>query len=62
VISSEFVRKQRFKLKKIERPIYAKNMNGNFNREEPIKNMVEVNIHYQRYRERMEIDVMNLNP
>jgi len=24
--------------------------------------MVEVNIHYQRYRERMEIDVMNLNP
>ena len=62
MISSEFVRKQRFKLKKIERPIYAKNMNGNFNREEPIKHMVEVNIHYQRYRERMEIDVMNLNP
>jgi len=62
VISSEFVRKQRFKLKKIERPIYVKNMNGNFNREELIKNMVEVNIHYQRYRERMEIDVMNLNP
>jgi len=58
VISSEFVRKQRFKLKKIERPIYVKNMNGNFNREEPIKNMVEVNIYYQRYRERMEIDVI----
>jgi len=28
VMSSDFVRKQRFKLKKMERPIYMRNMNG----------------------------------
>jgi len=27
VISSKFMRKQRFKLKKIERPIYVRNIN-----------------------------------
>jgi len=29
-----------------------------FNKERPIKNTVEVNIYYQRHRERMEIDVI----
>ncbi len=58
VISSEFVRKQRFKLKKIERPIYVRNMDGFLNKEGPIKNMVEVNIYYQEHRERTEIDVI----
>jgi len=58
VISSEFTRKQRFKLKKIERPIYVKNMNGSFNKKRPIKHIVEVNIYYQRYRERTEIDII----
>ena len=37
VISSEFVRKQWFKLKKIERPIYVRNMDETFNKEGPIK-------------------------
>jgi len=32
VMSSEFARKQRFKLKKIERPIYVRNVNGFFNK------------------------------
>ena len=36
VISSEFARKQRFKLKKIERPIYIRNVNGTFNKKGPI--------------------------
>jgi len=58
VMSSEFARKQGFKLKKIERPIYIKNMDGMMNKEEPIKNTVEVNIYDQRHRERMEIDVI----
>jgi len=31
VMSSEFSRKQRFKLKKIERPIYMRNVNGTLN-------------------------------
>ena len=58
VMSSEFVRKQGFKLKKLERPINVRNMDGSFNKEGPIENMVEINIYYQGHRERMEIDVI----
>ena len=58
VMSSEFARKQRFKLKKIERPIYIRNVDGSFNKEGPIEHMVEVNIYYQDHRERTEIDVI----
>ena len=46
VMSLEFTRKQGFKLKKIERPIYMRNVNGTFNKERLIKNIVEVNIYY----------------
>ena len=45
-------------MKKIERPIYIRNVNGSFSKEELIEYMVEMNIYYQRYRERMEIDVI----
>ena len=58
VMSLEFTRKQRFKLKKIENPIYVRNMDGTLNKEGPIENTVEVNIYYQEHRERMEIDVI----
>ena len=46
VMSSEFTRKQRFKLKRIEDPIYVRNMDRTFNKEVPIENMVKVNIYY----------------
>ena len=46
VMSLEFVRKQGFKLKKIERPIYVRNINSFFNKEESIEHTVEVNIYY----------------
>ena len=58
VMSSKFARKQRFKLKKIERLIYIRNLNRMFNKERLIEHTVEVNIYYQGYRERMEIDVI----
>jgi len=58
VVSSEFARKQWFKLKKMERPIYVRNVDGSFNKERPIEYMVEVNIYYQGHRERTEIDVI----
>jgi len=58
VMSLEFARKQEFKLKKIDRLIYVRNVDGSFNQEGPIKHTVEVNIYYQEYRERMEIDVI----
>ena len=45
-MSLEFVRKQGFKLKKIERPIYVRNINSFFNKEELIEYTVEVNIYY----------------
>ena len=58
VISSKFARKQEFKLKKIENLIYVRNVDGTFNKEEPIENTVEVNIYYQEHRERTEINVI----
>ena len=58
VMSSEFTRKQEFKLKKIKNLIYVRNMNGTFNKERLIENTVEVNIYYKGYRKRTEIDVI----
>ena len=45
-MSSKFTRKQGFRLKKIERPIYIRNIDGYFNKEGPIEYTVEVNIYY----------------
>ena len=58
VMSSEFARKQGFKLKKLNRPMYVRNVNSSLNKEEPIEHTVEVNIYYQGHRERTEIDVI----
>ena len=46
VMSLEFARKQEFKLKKIEIPIYVRNIDGFFNKKRPIEYMVKVNIYY----------------
>ena len=58
MISLEFTRKQGFKLKKVDRLIYIRNVDSLFNQEEPIEHIVEVNIYYQGHRERMEIDMI----
>jgi len=58
VVSSEFTRKQGFKLKKIKRPIYVRNVNGILNKEGPIEDNMEVNIYYQEYRKRTKIDII----
>ena len=58
VMSSEFTRKQGFKLKKLERLIQVRNVDSLFNKEWPIENTMEVNIYYQGHRERTEIDVI----
>ena len=58
VMSSEFARKQGFKLKKIKRSIYMRNMNGSFNKKRPIEYMVEVNIYHQEYKKRMKINII----
>ena len=58
VISSEFAKKQELKLKRMERLIYIRNVNSFFNKKGLIEHMVEINIYYQGYRERMEINVI----
>jgi len=58
VMSLEFARKQGFKLKKLDRPMYMRNIDGSLNKEGPIEHMVEVSIYYQGHRERIEIDII----
>ena len=58
VMSSEFAKKQDFKLKKLERLMNVRNMDGSLNKEGPIEYTVEVNIYYQGHRKRTEIDVI----
>ena len=58
VMSLEFVRKQGFKLKKLDRPMYVRNVDSSLNKERLIEHIIEVNIYYQGHRERTEIDVI----
>ena len=58
VMSSEFARKQGFKLKKLERPMNVRNVDGSLNKEGPIEHTVEVNIYFKGHRERIEIDMI----
>ena len=59
VISSEFAKKkQEFKLKKMKRLIYVRNINGFLNKKRPIEHTVEVNIYYQEHREKTVFDVI----
>jgi len=58
VMSSEFTKKQGFKLKKLERLMQVRNVDGSFNKEGPVENTVKVNIYYKGHVERMEIDVI----
>jgi len=58
VMSSEFAKKQGFKLKRLERLMNIRNVDGLLNKERPIEYMVEVNIYYQGHRKRMKINVI----
>jgi len=58
VMSSEFAKKQSFKLKKLERLMNVRNVDRSLNKEGLIENTVEVNIYYKRNRKRTEIDVI----
>jgi len=57
-MSSEFAKKQGFKLKRLERLIQVRNVDGSFNKEGLIENTVEVNIYYKGHTERTEINVI----
>jgi len=58
VISFEFARKQEFKLNKIERPIYVRNIDSTSNKKKQIEYIMEINIFYKGHRERTEINVI----
>jgi len=58
VMSSEFAKKQGFKLKKLERSMQVRNVDGSFNKEGPIEHTIKVNIYFKGHRERTEIDVI----
>ena len=58
VISSEFAKKQRFKLNKIKNSIYIRNIDRTFNKKRLIENTIEVNIYYQKYKKRTEINMI----
>jgi len=58
VMSLEFIRKQKFKLRKLEKLIYMRNIDGTFNKKRPIEHTVEVNIYYHGHRERTEINII----
>ena len=51
-------KKQGFKLKKLERLMHIRNMDGSLNKEGPIEHTVEVDIYYQEHRKRMEINII----
>ena len=38
--------------------MHVRNVDGSLNKEGPIEHTVEVNIYYQRHRERMEINII----
>ena len=58
VMSSEFAKRQDFKLKKLERLMNVRNVDGSLNKEGPIEHTVEVNIYFKGHRERTEINVI----
>jgi len=53
----EFARKHRFKLTKLEHPIYIRDINSIFNQESLIKHTVKY-IFYKGHTERIEIDMV----
>ena len=57
VISSKFARKNKFK-KKLNRLIYIRNIDDIFNYERLIEYIVEMELFYRRYKEKMEINVI----
>jgi len=58
VMSLKFVKNNKFKKKKLERPIYVRNFNRTFNYKEPIEYTVEIELFYRRHKERMKIDMI----
>ena len=57
VISLEFTRKNKFR-KKLNKPIYVRNVDGIFSHEKLIEHTLEVELFYKGHKERTGIDVI----
>jgi len=58
VMSKEFAKKHRFRRRKLERPVYVRNVDGMLNYVGPTIDIVEVEIFFKRHKERTSIDVI----
>ena len=58
VISLEFTRKNKFKKKKLKRPIYIRNVDSILNYERLIEYTVEVELFYRGHKKRIKIDMI----
>jgi len=58
VMSEEFARRHKFKIMKLERPVYVRNIDGMLNYAGPIVDTVEVEIFFKGHKERTLIDVI----
>jgi len=59
-MNREMAEKHGFKMRKLERPLKVKNMDGTENSRRNITHQVEVNVFYKNHVERMRIDMCNL--
>ena len=57
-MSEEFTRKHKFRRTELERLVYIRNVNGMFNYVGLIRGIVEIEIFFKGYKERISIDVM----
>ena len=58
VISEKFAKKHRFRRRKLERPVYVRNVDGMLNYMGPTVDIVEVEIFFKGHKERMSIDMI----
>jgi len=58
MMNSEFARKNKFRKKKLDRPIYVRDVDNTFNYEGPIEYTVEVELFYRGHKERTKINVI----
>jgi len=59
VMSLEFVRKNKFRKKKLDRPIYVRNIDDIFNYKGPIEYIVKVELFYKEHKEITKIDIID---
>ena len=58
VMSPEFIKKNKFKKKKLERPIYIRNVDNTLNYKRLIEYTVEIELFYRGHKKRIKIDVI----